>query len=97
MRFDRALTLAAEAGGAVWGRADDAVGLGVALLRTSAAYRAHAGAGAASGTERIAELYYRFTLNRQLQVGPDLQVIRRPGGVAARSVKAVGLRLKLTL
>ena len=98
MRFDRALTLAAETAGAAWGRLDDAVGLGVALLRTSAAYRAHAGPGAASGSERIAELYYRFTLNQYAQFGPDLQVIRRPGGAAAEgSVKALGLRLKLTL
>lgn len=97
-RFDRALTLAAETAGEAWGRPDDAVGLGVALLRTSAAYRAHASPAAVSGSERIAELYYRFTLNDHLQFGPDLQVIRRPGGAAAaRSVKALGLRLKLTL
>ncbi|CAG1019934.1 hypothetical protein BURC_04864 [Burkholderiaceae bacterium] len=98
MRFDRALTLATEVAGAGWARPNDAVGVGVALLRTSAAYRAHAGADAASGSERIGELYYRFTLNQHLELGPDLQVIRRPGGAAsAGSVKALGLRLKLTL
>ena len=87
VRFDRALTLGAEIGGDYWGRATDALGLAAGLLRTSGAYRDATADGApagyaASGTERIAEIYYRWRINDRFDLTPDVQWIRRPGGDA---------------
>jgi len=97
-RFDRALTLGAETDGSRWGRGADAVGLAAGLLRTSAAYHdATAGQlNAASGMERIAELYYRYYVNNRLQLTPDLQWIQQPAGDArASAAYAIGLRAKV--
>jgi len=95
VRFDRALTLGAEIGGDYWGRATDALGLAAGLLRTSGAYRDATADGtlagyAASGTERIAEIYYRWRLNDRFDLTPDVQWIRRPGGDASASDVFVG-------
>jgi high affinity Mn2+ porin len=101
VRFDRALTLGAETGGSRWGRSGDALGAGFAWLATSGAYRAATADGslagyAASGAERIVELYYRWRLNDRVQLSPDLQWIRRAAGDGgAASVKAAGLRVKV--
>lgn len=100
-RFDRALTLGAEAGGSYWGRSADAVGIAAGFLRTGSAYRdATADTAltgyAASGTERIGELYYRFRVNNRFELTPDFQMIQRAGGDGlAPSVKVVGLRAKI--
>jgi hypothetical protein len=100
-RFDRALTLGAEVGGNYWGRAADAVGIAAGFLRTGAAYRDATAdttlAGyAASGNERIGELYYRYRVNNRFDLTPDFQLIQRAGGDAsAPSVKLVGLRARL--
>jgi len=85
VRFDRAFTVGAEIGGDYWGRAADSVGIAAGLLRTSNEYRDATAdrtlvGYAASGTERIAELYYRFHVNKHFDVTPDLQWIQRPGG-----------------
>jgi hypothetical protein len=85
VRFDRALTLGSEIAGDYWGRGADGVGLAAGLLRTSSAYRDTTSDGtlagyAASGAERIVELYYRLHVNKYLDVTPDLQWIQRPGG-----------------
>jgi hypothetical protein len=97
--FDRALTVGAELDGTPWGRGADAVGLAFGSLRTSADYRNDSLAVAgyeASGNERQVELYYRYKLNKAVELTPDLQWIRRPGGNAsADAVKVAGLRAKL--
>jgi len=85
VRFDRALTVGAEFGGGYWNRAEDGLGVAVALLRTSTPYRDATADGtlagyAASGTERTTELYYRFRVNDHFEVTPDMQWIHRPGG-----------------
>lgn len=85
VRFDRAFTVGAEIGGDYWGRAADSVGIAAGFLRTSNAYRDATAdrtlvGYAASGTERIAEIYYRFHVNNHFDVTPDLQWIQRPGG-----------------
>ncbi len=50
----------------------------------------------AAGSERQAELYYRFKLNDAVELTPNLQWIGRPGGdVSAPAVKLVGLRATL--
>jgi hypothetical protein len=98
VRFDLALTLGAEIRGDSWGRPADAFGLAAGFLRTSPEYRDATADSmlvgyAASGTERIAELYYRWRVNEHLDVTPDLQWIRRPGGDASASdAFVVGVR-----
>lgn len=96
--FDQALTAGFEHGGRLWGRAHDAVGAAYALLDTSAEWRRYTADGsaagyAASGRERVFELYYRFKVNEQLELAPDFQLIRRAGGDGgAPTTRIVGLR-----
>lgn len=85
VRFDRVLTLGAEIGGDYWHRSADGVGFAAGFLRTSRAYRDATADGTlagypASGTERTAEVYYRFHVNDRFDVTPDVQWIQRPGG-----------------
>lgn len=97
--FDSAITLGAELAGAGWGRAADALGFAYGRLRTSADYRADsltASGYQADGAEQQSELYYRFKLNNHVELTPDFQWIRRPGGDASASaIKVVGLRAKV--
>jgi high affinity Mn2+ porin len=99
VRFDRALTLGAELAGASWGRPDDAVGLAMGRLRTSSDYRrdsADIDGYRASGYEDQAELFYRYKFNEAVELTPDFQWIRRPGGDASASdVRVWGLRAKI--
>jgi high affinity Mn2+ porin len=108
VRFDRALTLGAELNGAQWGRAADSVGLAAGALRTSRSFRNDSPVVDANndgvadfgyqafGTENQLELYYRFKVNSRLELTPDFQWIRRPGGDGtAQSIKVVGLRAKV--
>jgi high affinity Mn2+ porin len=108
VRFDRALTLGAELNGAQWGRAADSVGLAAGALRTSREFRSDSSivdanndgvadfGYQAAGTENQFELYYRYKVNSRLEITPDLQWIRRPGGDGtAQAIKAVGLRAKI--
>ena len=49
----------------------------------------------ATGTEQLAEIYYRVRLNSNLELTPDFQLIRHPGGdKTATTSKVVGLRAK---
>lgn len=97
-RFDDALTLGFEHGGRLWGRGRDAVGAALGTLRTGSAWRAATADGtlagyAASGNEQLLELYYRMKLNEHLEVSPDFQWIRRPGGDGlAPAVRVFGVR-----
>jgi high affinity Mn2+ porin len=97
--FDSALTLGFEHGGRAWGRGRDAVGLAVGLLKTSPAWRDATSADvalvgyAATGQERIAEVFYRWRLNEHLALSPDFQLIQRPGGDSAgKTVRVFGVR-----
>jgi carbohydrate-selective porin OprB len=95
VRFDRAFTVGAEIGGDYWSRAADSVGIAAGFLRTSNAYRDATAdrtlvGYAASGTERIAELYYRFHVNNHFDVTQDLQWIQRPGGDGSAPAIFVG-------
>ena len=108
VRFDRALTLGVELAGNPWGRAADSVGVALGSLRTSADFRTDslkldANGDAlpdfgyqASGAEKQMEIYYRYKLNGKIELTPDLQWIRQPGGDgSAAAIKVVGLRAKL--
>jgi uncharacterized coiled-coil protein SlyX len=96
--FNTALTLGFEHGGRLWGRARDAVGLALGWLETSDAWRDATADPTlvgyeASGGEYIAELYYRWTLNANVEIAPDFQVIQNPGGNRdADTAYVVGVR-----
>jgi carbohydrate-selective porin OprB len=50
----------------------------------------------AGGSEKQMEIYYRFKLNGKVELTPDFQWIRQPGGNAgAPTVKVAGLRAKV--
>ena len=99
--FDDAITLGLEHGGRAWGRGRDSVGLALGWLKTSNAWRDATADGsltgyAASGDERIAELYYRIRLNANLEVTPDFQIIQRAGGNGdASTARVLGVRSSL--
>ncbi|HEX5372537.1 MAG TPA: carbohydrate porin [Aquabacterium sp.] len=99
--FDRALTLGFEYSGAGWGRASDALGLAQGWIHTSQAWRDGTADGsfgtyAASGSERITELYYRVQFNEQLSITPDYQFVQRAGGDdSATQVHVLGVRATL--
>ncbi|MGB0129491.1 MAG: carbohydrate porin [Rhodocyclaceae bacterium] len=99
VRFDRALTLGAELAGKGWGRPDDALGLALGRLRTSSDYRrdsADIDGYRAAGYEDQAELFYRYKFNEAVELTPDFQWIRRPGGDgSADDIKVWGLRAKI--
>lgn len=109
MRFERALTLGAEVGGAGWGRAEDRIGVAAGWLDTGKAFRAAApaldadGDGVADfgyapdGAEKQIELYYAWRANEKLELSPHLQWIISPGGDSAReNIAILGLRAKLS-
>jgi hypothetical protein len=100
-RFDAALTGGAEIGGELWGRRGDAIGLAAGILRTSRAYREATADGsvagyAASGTERIFELYYRWRVVERLEMTPDVQWVRRAAGdPSAPGIVVTGVRARV--
>lgn len=109
LAFDRTLSLGAEFGGSYWDRAADALGVGIAVNRTSADFRRDSstvdadGDGnadygwAADGTEKVIETYYRYRLAKQFEISPDLQLIAQPAGNRSVSMlKIFGLRAQLT-
>jgi hypothetical protein len=97
--FDRALTLGAELEGTLWRRSADSLGVALGRLRTSADYRADSLAVAgyqANGSERQTEVYYRFKLNDAIELTPNFQWIRNPGGDGtAATIKVAGIRAKV--
>jgi hypothetical protein len=109
VQFDRATTIGAEFGGSYWGRGGDALGAAVGQLSTSADFRNDAptldadadGSAdfgyAASGAERLIELYYRWRVHAQFEISPNLQRVERPAGNgAANDSNLIGLRAQLT-
>ena len=109
VRFDRALTLGSEINGSYWSRGGDSLGIATGFLRASGAYH-DAGlrtldvngdgisdiAYTPGGSEKLAELYYRYRISKQFELSPNFQYITGLGGNAdAASVKIVGLRAQL--
>lgn len=108
VKFDRALTVGAELAGAPWSRAADGLGVAFGTLRTSDKFRNDSQVDAdgdgvpdlvgyqASGSEKQTEIYYRYKLNSRVELSPNFQWIRNPGGDStAPTVKVVGLRAKV--
>ncbi len=86
--FDRAYTLGAQLDGGLWGRENDRIGLAAGWLRASK----ESGLG---GTEKPMELYYAWQINDHIQLSPNVQWIRNPGGdSSAEKVTVWGLRAK---
>lgn len=107
VRFDRALTLGSEFGGNYWDRSADGVGVALGWLRASKDFRDNSPAldanadgtpdfgYSATGSEQLAEIYYRMRLNKKLELTPDFQLVRQPGGDnTASTAKVIGLRAK---
>lgn len=107
VRFDQALTAGAEFGGNDWNRGGDAVGVALGRLRTSQNFRDNSATldvdadatpdfgYTASGSEQLLEIYYRMRLNEKVELTPDFQLIRQPGGDnSAATAKVIGLRAK---
>lgn len=106
--FDRTLSVGAEFGGSYWRRAADMLGLGIGANRASADFRLQSAGvldedGAAlygygaRGSESYAEVYYRYRIQENFEITPDLQWIRHPAANPdIGSVLVPGLRLQLT-
>lgn len=93
--FDRALTVGAEFSGNYWDRGADSMGLALGWLAAADAYRL--ANPDTSGHEQLAELYYRWRMNKQFELSPDYQFVRRAGADKAVSdAHIVGLRAQLT-
>ena len=108
LRFDRALTVGAELAGTPWARAADGLGVAFGSLRTSNDFRTDSQVDAdgdgiaelvgyqAGGAEAQTEIYYRFKVNSHVEISPNLQWIRSPGGDGtAATIKVAGLRAKV--
>ncbi|HEB57062.1 MAG TPA: carbohydrate porin [Gammaproteobacteria bacterium] len=99
VKFDRALTVGADFGGSYWRRGGDTIGLALGWLTISKDYQAVSNSSAGfntSGSEQIAEIFYRYRINSQFELSPNLQHIRQPGGnQTAPGMTAYGLRVQL--
>ncbi len=106
--FNQALAAGAEINGGAWGRGGDTVGLAASWLNSSSDYRQRGGSGdltgdgsgtfsyLPAGTEKLAEIYYRYHISPQFDLSPDLQWIVRPGAnPEAKAIKILGLRANL--
>lgn len=107
-RFDRALTLGTELAGFDWKRGGDAIGLALGWMATSNDFVRDSATvdadgdgkpdyGYTAGTgEQVAELYYRYRINKQFELSPDLQYISRPGAApGATAITVIGVRAQL--
>ncbi len=108
VRFDRALTLGAELDGTSWSRAADSLGVAFGVARASTCFRNDAavadanGDGIAdlgylpSGSEKQAEIYYRYRLNSHVDLSPNFQLISRPAANGrAERIDIIGLRARI--
>lgn len=112
VRFDRAITLGSEFNGSYWSRGGDSLGIAFGMMRASSEFSANGGTGclqadadgncinsfsySPSGSEKLAELYYRYRISKQFELSPNFQYITRLGGnTDASGVKILGLRAQL--
>ncbi|MBI5696882.1 MAG: carbohydrate porin [Nitrospirae bacterium] len=77
--FEFAWSLGGSVGGGIWGRADDSFGLGWGMAHLSTGYK-DSGAFAEMSDEGHLEAYYRLSVNKFLDITPDVQVITNPEG-----------------
>ncbi len=100
-QFDRTWSFGGVMTGNAWDRGDDQLGLAFSWQRTSSDFARYSEAGvadgsfdyAASGNERVAELYYSYRLSKELALTPSFQYISNPGGNhSADDIRIFGLR-----
>lgn len=100
-RFDRALTIGSEVLGYGWNRGGDSIGMALGWLGTSSDYNAATAASTdygyiANAGEMVSEVYYRFRINKQFELSPDIQYIAHPGAMpGVDAILIVGLRAQL--
>ncbi len=95
VRFDNALTFGADFGGSYWNRGGDAIGVALGWLSLSDEYKELAPYDTGDA-EQVSELFYRYRINSQLDISPNIQHIRQPGGNKdASSMTAIGVRAQL--
>jgi hypothetical protein len=103
---DRAFSVGGQLAGGHWKRAQDQVGLAIAINGLSGPHRQYLAYGGIGfllgdgrlnyGLEEILETYYRFQFGHYVQLSPDVQYIRNPGYNRDRGPVTVwGLRLHL--
>lgn len=103
---DRSLSLGASVRGSAWGRADDTVGLALALNGLSDTHRQVLRAGGQTfflgdgrlnyRPEQVLEAYYQFSVAPRVSISIDLQRIANPGYNADRGPAGfIGWRLHL--
>jgi len=93
VKFNQTVTGGAEFGGAYWGRSGDALGIALGWLNSSDEFRRVSGA---SGSEQLAEVFYRYRFNKFIALSSDFQYVRHPGGDKASSgFAAYGLRTQI--
>ena len=73
-----AYSLGLQAAGKLWGRENDAFGIGCGIIEASDEYKKATGRNAK--TEGHLEMYYRYVCNEHVSISPDLQVISSPFG-----------------
>ena len=95
VRFDNALTFGADFGGSYWNRGGDAIGIALGWLSLSDEYKELAPYDTGDA-EQVSELFYRYRINSQLDISPNIQHIRQPGGNKdASSMTAISVRAQL--
>ncbi|MDD3529926.1 MAG: carbohydrate porin [Gallionellaceae bacterium] len=93
--YDRAITLGAGFSGSYWGRAADSLGVAVAHLSASGAYKASLVSPA--DAEQTVEIYYNWQAMPGLVLTPNYQYISRPAADKANAnASVVGVRASLT-
>lgn len=103
---DRDASLGAQVSGVHWHRAEDRLGIAVAMNALSRDHRAYLAAGGSGfllgderldyGHEEIAEAYYAFQPFPHFTLSPDVQFIRNPGYNRDRGpARFVGIRAHL--
>jgi len=99
VKFDKTITMGADFGGSYWSRGGDAIGIALGALSLSSDYKTQSNTLVgyeASGAEQVAEIYYRYRINSQFDISPNLQYINQPGGnQSASAMTAYGLRAQL--
>jgi carbohydrate-selective porin OprB len=94
----RTWSLGFQVAGAVWGRADDMLGIAYGAAETSGAYREvirDMGFGTTPAESRV-EAYYRYQLNDHLAISPDVQWVDGLMGASnADAITILGVRAQL--
>ena len=102
-QFDRFLGGGLNIGGDIFGRANDAIGIGYGMAvmgKDYKDYKKNSSSGFKAGAEHYMELYYNIAIadaaqNAGFHISPDIQYVINPGGdTNANKVFIYGIRLQ---